>query len=139
MVHRSTLVAELENRRSELMVIVAGYADKMDSFLNVNQGLASRLSNEIVFEDYTDEELLQIFLYMVTQKHLKLEKGVLEQVGKLITQKRQQVKDFGNARGVRNLMERIEMKKNSRVAALSRSGESISNQDILTIKVEDVI
>ena len=139
MVHRSTLVAELENRRSELMVIVAGYADKMDSFLNVNQGLASRLSNEIVFEDYTDEELLQIFLYMVTQKHLKLEKGVLEQVGKLITQKRQQVKDFGNARGVRNLMERIEMRKNSRVAALSRSGESISNQDILTIKVEDVI
>ena len=135
----NTLVAELENRRSELMVIVAGYADKMDSFLNVNQGLASRLSNEIVFEDYTDEELLQIFLYMVTQKHLKLEKGVLEQVGKLITQKRQQVKDFGNARGVRNLMERIEMKKNSRVAALSRSGESISNQDILTIKVEDVI
>ena len=139
MVHRSTLVAELENRRSELMVIVAGYADKMDSFLNVNQGLASRLSNEIVFEDYTDEELLQIFLYMVTQKHLKLEKGVLEQVGKLITQKRRQVKDFGNARGVRNLMERIEMRKNSRVAALSRSGESISNQDILTIKVEDVI
>ena len=135
----NTLVAELENRRSELMVIVAGYADKMDSFLNVNQGLASRLSNEIVFEDYTDEELLQIFLYMVTQKHLKLEKGVLEQVGKLITQKRQQVKDFGNARGVRNLMERIEMRKNSRVAALSRSGESISNQDILTIKVEDVI
>ena len=65
-----TLVAELENRRENLMVIVAGYEQEMNQFLEMNQGLASRLSNEILFEDYTDEELLEIFKYQAGKKGL---------------------------------------------------------------------
>ena len=135
----NTLVAELENRRNSLMVIVAGYADKMERFLDVNQGLASRLSNEIVFDDYTDDELTEIFSYMIEQKHFQLEDGTLDAVRELISQKRQKMKDFGNARGVRNLMERIEMRKNSRVAALSRKGVSITPEDFIFIKKEDIM
>ena len=135
----NTLVAELENRRNSLMVIVAGYADKMERFLDVNQGLASRLSNEIVFDDYTDDELTEIFSYMIEQKHFQLEDGTLDAVRELISQKRQKMKDFGNARGVRNLMERIEMRKNSRVAALSRKGGSITPEDFIFIKKEDIM
>ena len=135
----NTLVAELENRRDSLMVIVAGYADKMDKFLDVNQGLASRLSNEVVFEDYSEDELIEIFSYMTAQKNLSLEEGALEDVKQLIEEKRKQVKDFGNARGVRNILEDIIKKKNSRiVAALKGKNELPAKEELTTIKREDV-
>lgn len=134
----NTLVAELENRRNDLMVIVAGYADKVDEFLNVNQGLASRLSNEIVFEDYTDDELTDIFCYMAEKKQMKLEEGGKEAVKRLIAVKRGQMKDFGNARGVRNLLEKIELKRNSRIVAKKRRGEELTKEDFVTITIEDI-
>jgi len=134
----NTLVAEIENRRDNLMVIIAGYGDKIDDFLDVNQGLASRLSNEIVFEDYTDEELTDIFCYMAEQRHMVLGEGVEEGIQKQIAQKRQKVKDFGNARGVRNLLDRVALSKNSRIAARQRRGETLTTEDFVTVKVEDI-
>jgi len=133
-----TLVAEIENRRDSLMVIIAGYSDKIGDFLDKNQGLASRLSNEIVFDDYTDEELADIFRHMVSKKHLILEDTAMEAVQNLITQKRRSVKDFGNARGVRNLLDNIILKKNSRLAADKRAGANLSKEDLITIKTEDI-
>ena len=134
----NTLVAELENRRDNLMVIIAGYGDKIDDFLNVNQGLASRLSNEIIFEDYTDEELTDIFCYMVSKKHLVLEDGVREIITEQIAEKRSSTKDFGNARGVRNMLEKIERKKNSRIVGMKRRGEEVTKEEFITIKKEDL-
>lgn len=132
-----TLVTELENRRDSLMVIMAGYSDKMKEFLNANQGLASRLSNEIIFEDYTDEELEQIFEYMVLKKELLLDTGVNEDIRRVIGEYRRNTKDFGNARGVRNIFEKVLRKKNSRIAALIRNGVSLKPEDIAILKKED--
>ncbi len=133
-----TLVAEIENRRDNLMVIIAGYGDKIDDFLAVNQGLASRLSNEIVFEDYSDEELTDIFYDMVKQKHMVVEEGARDAIQGMITEKRRSMKDFGNARGVRNLLDRAALCKNSRIAAMQRRGEQLTTDDFVTIKAEDI-
>jgi SpoVK/Ycf46/Vps4 family AAA+-type ATPase len=134
----NTLVAELENRRASLMVIVAGYADEMQKFLDANQGLASRLSNEILFEDYTIDELMSIFVSMVKKKGMLLSPGLEESVRQMITEEKAAVKDFGNARGVRNILERIEKKKSSRIAARMRAGDTPSREEFMTITQEDL-
>lgn len=134
----NTLVAEIENRRDRLMVIIAGYGEETDAFLRENQGLGSRLSNEILFEDYTDEELRDIFCYMAEKRHMVLEDGVREAIQKQIGETRKKVKDFGNARGVRNILDRITLRKNSRIAAMQRRGETPTTEDFITIKKADI-
>ena len=133
----NTLVAELENRRETLMVIVAGYAKEMNSFLELNQGLTSRLSNEIIFEDYTDEEMINIFKHMVQQKKLILAENLDEIILITIQEQRAKDKDFGNARGVRNVLERVERKKNSRIAILIRDKNIVDEKTLRTIVMED--
>lgn len=133
-----TLVAELENRRENLMVIVAGYAQEMEKFLDANQGLASRLSNEICFEDYTDEELLLIFRNMVSQKGMKPAEGLDQTILRRIREEKAGMKDFGNARGVRNIVEQVEKKKNSRIARKMSAGGEIGRDEVITIIESDI-
>ncbi|MCR4754493.1 MAG: AAA family ATPase [Lachnospiraceae bacterium] len=135
----NTLVAEIENRRDSLMVIVAGYASEMRKFLDANQGLASRLSNEVVFEDYSDDELLQICMNMFSSKDMLIENELEEEIRNLIIKEKSSVKDFGNARGVRNIVERLEKHKNSRIAAMIRAGQNFSTDYAKTIIREDII
>ncbi|MCM1264119.1 MAG: AAA family ATPase [Butyrivibrio sp.] len=134
----NTLVAELENRRENMMVIVAGYAQEMEKFLDANQGLASRLSNEISFEDYTDEELLLIFRNMVVQKEMKLADGLEQAIMRRIQEEKSRTKDFGNARGVRNIVEQVEKKKNSRIAKKMSMGGEIGRDEVITIIESDI-
>lgn len=133
-----TLVAELENRRNSLMVIVAGYDDKMDEFLDANQGLRSRLSHTIYFEDYSLDDLEKIFLLMMKQKGLVLENGVVDDARLLIEQSIKKEKDFGNARGVRNIVEDIIRNKNTRIAPYLDNPDEVSIDVLTTIKREDV-
>ena len=132
-----TLVAELDKRRENLMLIVAGYASDMDEFMRTNQGLKSRISNEIIFEDYSVEELMSIFMGMIKTKKYILADDVKEKVEQLLAIESQK-EGFGNGRGVRNILERIEKRKNSRIAALIRNGEKLDKETILTIVAEDV-
>lgn len=134
----NTLVAELENRRENLMVIAAGYAQDMEKFLDANQGLASRLSNEICFEDYTDEELLLIFRNMAAQRGMKLSDGLDQTIMRRIREEKEKAKDFGNARGVRNIVEQVEKKKNSRIAKKMSMGGEIDRDEVITIIEADV-
>lgn len=122
----NTLLAEMENRREDLMVIVAGYAKEMDRFLAANQGLASRFSNEIIFEDYTMEEMESIFNGLLLGRDMCLEPGLEEAVRELIGTRKASVKDFGNARGVRNIIEDLEKKKNTRIARMLREEGQLS-------------
>lgn len=133
------LVAELENKRDSLMVIVAGYSDKMDMFLDANQGLSSRLSNEIYFEDYTIDELQKIFNYMVSDRKLLLQNGLEETIKELIQKEKEATKDFGNARGVRNFIERVITRKNVRLASALDAGEKPSEEEFKTLIKEDFI
>lgn len=134
----NTLVAELENRRDSLMVIVAGYEREMQKFLDANQGLASRLSNEIHFEDYSDEELLYIFQNMVEKSGMRLAADLEPVVKERIYKERENSKDFGNARGVRNIVEQVEKKKNSRIARKMRTGMKLEQEEVITICREDL-
>lgn len=134
-----TLLAELENRRGSLMVILAGYEKEMEHFLEINQGLSSRLSNEIVFEDYTSKELVEIFKYMIKEKKLLLPENADELILQKIEEEKVQKKDFGNARGVRNILDKIIKRKNSRIAKIIRNGETLSNEEMLRIEKEDFV
>ncbi len=133
-----TLVAELENRRDRLMCIVAGYGKEIDDFLAVNQGLKSRLSNEIYFEDYKEDELVQIFYDILKKRGLQIEEGLQETVRSTIKKEKEKTEDFGNARGVRNLLEQCIRRKDSRLAASLREGKKLDDEEILTIRREDL-
>ncbi len=103
-----TLVAEMENHRSDFVVIMAGYRDDMDRLLGGNSGLASRMPYTIDFPNYTREDLLKIFMSMV-QGRLPYEAGFVaaaESFFAAISDEILASKEFSNARFVRNLFER---------------------------------
>lgn len=134
------LVADIENYRSDLCVIIAGYSDEMDRFLQVNQGLSSRFPNQITFEDYTPDEMLSILHSMVGSKGMKLEEGCDPLLQTLIAQ-RSQAADFGNARGIRNLVDQLIIRRNLRIAPrLSdfNMTQEQRNEMLVTVKAEDV-
>ncbi len=131
------LVADLENYRDDLCVIIAGYSSDMDVFLDANQGLKSRFPTEIVFEDYTVPELLLIFRQMIGKQNLQLEDGAEDMVISLL-ERHSTATDFGNARGVRNLVEKIKEQKNLRIMALLEQGVEPSKELLLTITTEDI-
>lgn len=103
-----TLIAEMENHRSDLVVIMAGYTDEMETMMKGNAGLASRVPYTIEFPNFTREELYQIFL-SVLGDHIPYTEDLLPAVFRYINDLPQAVldaKEFSNARFVRNLFER---------------------------------
>ncbi len=134
----NALIADIENYRKDLMVIVAGYEKEMDMFLDANQGLRSRFANEIIFEDYSDDELLLIAQNFIRSNRFILEDGNEDILRELIVKKRQETRDFGNARGVRNVIELLQKSVGNRVIGMMDRGEQISDDEIVTIRREDI-
>ncbi len=102
----STLLAEMENHRDRLAVIVAGYPDEMDNFITSNPGMKSRFTRFIHFDDYSPKELVQIFQRLAEDNDFNLSSGasdMLQAHMEAVWLKREQ--DFGNGRYVRNLFE----------------------------------
>lgn len=103
-----TLIAEMENHRSDFVVIMAGYTDDMDKLMKGNTGLASRMPYTIEFPNFTREQLYDIFVSMVKGK-FKYEEQLFDSARKYfnnISDEVLQAKEFSNARFVRNLFER---------------------------------
>ena len=100
----NTLVKEMEDHRDDLVVIVAGYPAPMEEFISNNPGLASRFRTTINFDDYTDDELREIFTQMATKADYDLGDGVLAEFTRQLDE---QLRDenFGNGRYARNLLE----------------------------------
>jgi len=99
-----TLVKEMEDRRDDLVLIVAGYPDPMAFFIAQNPGLASRFRTTIEFDDYTDEELVRILQQMAQAADYDLDEGCVERFRAILaTTPRGSM--FGNARFARNLLE----------------------------------
>lgn len=131
----NALVPLIEKHRRNLIVILAGYTDKMEVFMASNPGLASRFSHTVEFPDYTDDELAEIFLRMA--KH----SGYIvacqrEELRDYLSEKRRQAKDFGNARGVRNLLESAISNLQHRIARQNLS--TLSDAAIITIRAADL-
>ena len=132
----ATLVKRMEDNRDRLVVILAGYENEMQQFIESNPGLRSRFNRYIHFEDYSADELKQIFLGMLQKYDFSLqedgERVLTEHLEKCVVNKG---KDFGNARYVRNLFERTIKAQAVRLAAQPETDKSqlaiITADDIL--------
>ncbi len=135
-----TLVKCVEDNRKDLAVIVAGYPEEMEQFLSENPGLRSRFNTTIHFDDYTAEQLYEIFINMTTasdEKYFLTDES--QEYVREYWQKRVETKDkdFGNAREVRNYYEKVIKQQTDRLGA-SPDLSSISDEDILRIELSDV-
>ena len=118
-----------------LVVIVAGYTDLMDRFIHSNPGLESRFNRFLLFEDYTSDEMLDIFKMQCKKGCYQLSDGVEELVRDYITEENGDPETFGNARGVRNIFEHILVAQNNRLAAM----ETVTKEDLMTLTQDDVL
>ena len=129
------LLQVMENQREDLVVILAGYKDRMDSFYDSNPGLSSRVANHIDFPDYTPEELIQIARLILEEQQYRMdasaEAALLEYV-----EKRMQMPLFANARTISNAIDTARMRHANR---MFNSGDKIlTKADLVTIEEEDV-
>lgn len=122
-----TLLKRMEDDRGKIIVIAAGYDNEMDRFLQSNPGLTSRFTNHIQFDDYTPEEMTEIFKSMVKSKGMVLEKSIDDFVLNIFNQifnKRDN--NFANGRTVRNLFENVLQNQAMRIASELKKGTDIS-------------
>ena len=129
----ATLIQAMENYRNNLVVIFAGYTKEMQGFLNANSGIASRIGYTLEFEDYTEDELLQIFKNMVTKSGFDITKEALEEARKVIRDYKD-TKNFGNARFARSLYEKTVIKhaSNTKDKKAKKALRTIEKEDIST-------
>lgn len=130
-----TLVKLMEDHRDDLVIIVAGYTEEMKRFLKANTGLYSRFNKFITFSDYSKEELLAILDSMTEEAGFCLTEGAREKVERMLGQMNpEEQRNFGNARGIRNLFERLVSNQANRIIGYT----SQSIKDITVITEEDV-
>jgi Cdc6-like AAA superfamily ATPase len=104
----STLVQEMENRRNDTVIILAGYPDKMEKLLERDPGLRSRIAFHVNFPDYSQNELLEIMKLMANQNKLTLSYDAIEMASRIFAVA-EKTPDFGNGRFVRNMLEKALM------------------------------
>ena len=129
-----TVLKYMEDHRDDLVVIAAGYDGLMDDFIHSNPGLESRFNRFLHFDDYTPEEMLAIFKMQCEKGCYELEEPAAEQVKELIVRENSDPVSFGNARGVRNLFERVLVCQANRLA----EQENVSREDLMRLTAEDV-
>lgn len=131
----NTLLNAMENYRDNLVVIVAGYKDRMDQFINANPGLASRFNHYFHFSDYDQKELMSIFTLLCQENEYELQKEARKRICTYLNEVcKKQIKDFGNGRFVRNLFEKIITCQAERVIAL----KDIDETALIQISLSDV-
>jgi len=129
------LLQVMENQREDLVVIFAGYKDRMDTFFRSNPGMSSRVAHHIDFPDYTPAELHSISELMLEQMQYRLspeaDAVLLEYIERRIQQPH-----FANARSVRNALDRARLRQASRL--FEKRGGLLSRQDLMTIEAADI-
>ena len=134
------LVKEMSNGAGDLAVIVAGYTDEMNRFLDSNTGLKSRFKLFYEFRNFLPQELSQIAEYAATRQGVKMTLAAKVLIDETITQAfRERDRTFGNARYVHDLVEKAKVQMALRIMARDESGESLSDEYLSTIEVEDVV
>jgi len=130
----STIVSEMENHREDIVVIFAGYTEKMEDLLRRNPGLRSRVAFHVPFADYDQEELLQILNFIASKQAMALDVGVRDKLLPIISSASSEP-DFGNGRYIRNLLERARMKQAGRLLAMDT--DNVTNEQVKTLLAED--
>ena len=129
------LLQVMENQREDLVVIFAGYKDRMDSFYESNPGLSSRVANHIEFPDYSPKELIQIGRMILAEQQYRItddaEKALLDYL-----EKRSTLPLFANARTVSNAIDTARMRHANR---MFNSGDAIlTKSDLVTLQIDDI-
>ena len=129
------LLQVMENQRDDLVVILAGYKDRMDTFFQSNPGISSRIAHHLEFPDYTLNELLAIAQLMLAEQMYRLSPEALQAFEAYLTRRMHQPR-FANARSVRNALDRARLRQANRLFA---KGGRISKTDLMTIEAEDIL
>ncbi len=129
------LLQVMENHRDDLVVILAGYKDRMDTFFSSNPGMASRIAHHIDFPDYSEAELLQIAELMLGKLNYRFDADAESAFARYVHLRRQQP-HFANARSIRNALDRIRLRQATR---LFDNDEALSRDDLITLQAQDIL
>ena len=129
------LLQIMEEERDNLVVVLAGYADKMDEFFLSNPGMGSRVAHHIHFPDYTQEELMAIAEMMLDQAGYEFSDGAHSAFREYI-EARVEKPRFANARSIRNAIDRARLRQANR---LYETGKKPGRQELLTIEADDIL
>lgn len=128
------LMQVMENQRDDLVVILAGYKDRMDGFFKMNPGMSSRIAHHIDFPDYTVDELVQIADMMLDQQQYHFSDEARAIFREYIV-RRMEMPLFSNARSVRNALDRARLRQANR---LVKGDGAIRVDDLMRIETEDI-
>ena len=129
------LMQVMENQRSDLVVILAGYSDRMNTFFQSNPGMSSRIAHHLDFPDYSAEELSQIAARMLHTMQYRLSPSAEEALREYIPLRMVQP-HFANARSIRNALDRARLRQATRLFA--STGRPVSRDELMTIEGEDL-
>jgi len=129
------LLQVMENQREDLVVILAGYRDRMDTFFRSNPGMRSRIAHHIDFPDYTPEELFAIAELMLSHMQYALSADARLALQEYIARRMAQP-DFANARSIRNALDRARLRQASRL--FEARAQPLDRQSLVTIEAEDI-
>ncbi len=130
------LLQIMENQRDDLVVILAGYEDRMDKFFSTNPGFRSRIAHHIDFPDYSDAELLEIAEKMLSTQNYHLSADARQALTDYIAKRREQP-HFANARSIRNALDRSRLRQANRI--FHSSTGPLSAKELSEISAEDIL
>ena len=128
------LLQVMENQRDDLVVILAGYKDRMNDFFNSNPGVRSRIAHHIDFPDYSLEELLQIARLMLEKQMYFLEEKALDGFSRLV-ESQMEKPHFSNARTVRNLLDLLKLRHACR---LFNANAPVTKEALARLEADDI-
>lgn len=129
-----TILKAMEDNREDLVVIVAGYIDRMETFIDSNPGLQSRFNKYLHFADYSAEEMTDIFLMQCEKNCYTPDEEAVEAIREYLRMASEEAGEFGNARGVRNVFEKVLSAQANRLAA----AKEITREELMRLTKEDV-
>ncbi len=130
------LLQVMESQREDLVVILAGYGDRMEKFFQSNPGFRSRIAHHIDFPDYSDEELLAIAALMLQAQNYRFSAGARDAFVRYVAARKTQPL-FANARSIRNALDRVRLRQANRI--VSSLDRVLTSDDVMTIEAEDVL
>lgn len=133
----TVLIQEMENQRDNVIVILAGYNERMQAFMELNEGLKSRIPHWIDFPDYTADELTDIFRLMLQERGFSATDDAIKEAH-YIFEKVRHTDNFGNGRYVRNLMERAMQEQAVRLLSARGNVGDIRKRELFLITKEDI-
>ncbi len=129
------LLQVMENQREDLVVVFAGYKDRMETFFQSNPGMGSRVAHHIDFPDYSLDELMLIADLMMAKQHYRFSDDGRAAFREYMD-RRMQLPRFANARSVRNAIDRARLRQANRLWETSRP---LTKGDLITIEAEDIL